>query len=362
MAGELAIQSNTSADRDTNIATPVDTRLIWEEIELAESYLVCSMFEDASSLASRILKRLHDEDCINGVVEDIEVNDMLESAGMVFLQSSKELGRTLKIVDELTQLYGSLAAIPVQVFLVGACFHMQEDPHGAQKFLEGFLSKWEYVNEQYYVREGVETNESHMKVCSSGSVLGVDAYLQVVEAYITLLTRIVRGTSYVMSWVEKASLPEHSRQELLRRLESMNSSKDTGSQASTSALVTDGNTTSVSLKTEGWKQVDGDDAAKQAMIRYYGQNVSTFWWFRKLNLKFGSIRFAVSNGSILIAALMLLMYYYMRRKKYTITSILKGQAQYVKKTAIDLWQLAFSYQVNPLAAVDTLPSPNRISR
>ncbi|KAD4178004.1 hypothetical protein E3N88_26595 [Mikania micrantha] len=207
-------------------------RVIWDQIELAESYLVCSMFEEASSLASRVLKCLHDKDFTSDAAEDIELNDMLESAGMVFLQSFKELGRYS--FNELTQLYGSLAAIPVQVFL--ACFQMQEDPHG-----------------------------------------------------------------------------------FLRRLHSMNTSNDTGSQASTSASVTDGNSTSsVSLIKEGWKQADGDDAAKQA-YKISGQNVSTFWLFRKVNLKFGSIRFAVSNGSILLAALMLFAYYYLRRKKYTIT-------------------------------------------
>ncbi|KAI3754805.1 hypothetical protein L1987_54596 [Smallanthus sonchifolius] len=363
MAGELGLQTETSVVNQPNMGTetetPAESRLIWEEIELAESYLVCSMFEEASSSASQVLNRLHDT---NVVVEDIELNDMLESAGMVFLQSFKELGRTLEIINELTQLYGSLVAIPVQVFFAGACFHMQEDPHGTQKLLEEFLSKWEYVNEQYYVREGVEKNVSYMKECSNWSVLSVDTYLQVVEAYITLLTGILSRTSYVISWVEKASLPEHIRQELLRRLQSMNTSKDKGPQVSTSALLTDENVTSVSLKKEGWKQVDGDDAAKQAILRYSGHNVSTFWWFRKINFKFGGVRFAVSNGSIFLAALMLFMYYYTRRKKYSITSILKGQAQFVKKTAVDLWQLAFSYQVNPLAAVDTLQNPSRISQ
>ncbi|KAK1416117.1 hypothetical protein QVD17_31905 [Tagetes erecta] len=364
MTGESGMQTETSVViQQSEHSEPVEVRLIWEDIELAESYLVCSMFEEASSLATQVLKRLHDKDSTNGVVEDIELNDLLESAGMVFLQSFKELGRTLEIISELTQLHGSLAAVPVQVFLVGACFHMQEDPHGAQKILEEFLSKWEYVNEQYYAREGVETKESHVKERSNRSVIGVDTYLQVVEAYITLLTGTLRRTSYAISWVDKASLPEHIRQELLRRLQSMNSSKDMGSQASTSALVTDGNvTTFVSLNKQGLKQVDGDDAAKQAILRYSAQNVSSFWWSRKLNLRLGGVRFAISNASILLTALVLVTYYYMRRKKYAITGILKRPVQYVKRTAIDLWQLAFSYQVNPLAAVDTLQNPNRISR
>ncbi|GJR30726.1 protein APEM9 [Tanacetum coccineum] len=339
---------------------------IWEQIELAESYLVCSMFEQATSSSSCVLKRLRDKESVDEVVDDTELNDMLESAGMVFVQSLKELGRTLDIITESTQLYGSLVAIPVQVFLAGVCFQMQVDPRGAQKTLEEFLSKWKFVNEQFYVLESQETDTSYIEGRDSRFVLEADTYLQVVEAYITLLTGILRDTNVAISWIEKAALPEDIRQEYLRRLQSMNSSKDTGSQASTSALLIDGNvTSSVSLKNgilEVGKQVDGDEAAKQAILRYSGQHVSTFWWFRKVNLKFGSVRFAVSNGSILLTALVLLAYYFMRRKKYTITSILKGQAQFVKKTVIDLWQLAFSYQVNPLAAVEPLQNPTRMSR
>ncbi|GKD34261.1 protein APEM9, partial [Tanacetum coccineum] len=65
---------------------------IWEQIELAESYLVCSMFEQATSSSSCVLKRLRDKESVDEVVDDTELNDMLESAGMVFVQSLKELG------------------------------------------------------------------------------------------------------------------------------------------------------------------------------------------------------------------------------------------------------------------------------
>ncbi|CAH1449501.1 unnamed protein product [Lactuca virosa] len=326
MAVELGRQTETSVVDQLNSVTemekPVGSRPVWGEIELAESYLVCSMFEDASSSASSVLKRLCDKEHMNTVVDDdIELNDMLESAGMVFVQSLKELGRTLEIISELTQLFDSLAAIPIQVFLAGVCFQMQEDPQGAQKNLEEFLSKWRFVDEKILYsskfREKNKYNILHGRMWQSICI------------------------NLAISWVEKAALPEHIRQELLRRLHSIHSSKDTGSQASTSALVTDENVTSRSSKTlESVKQVD----AKQAILRYSGQRVPTLWWFRTLNVKFGGVRFAVSNGSILITILMLLTYYYMRRKKYTITSILKKQALFVKKSVIDLWQLAFSYQ------------------
>lgn len=95
--------------------------------------------------------------------------------------------------------------------------------------------------------------------------------------------------------------------------------KEMGSQASSSALLTDGNvTSSISLKM-GQLDGGGHDAAKQAILSYSGQPVSTFWWFRKFTLKLGSVRFSVSNGNILLTALVLLTYYYMRRKNYTIT-------------------------------------------
>ncbi|KAI3496310.1 hypothetical protein L1887_38667 [Cichorium endivia] len=352
MAVELGIPQT---DKDTEMEKPVGSPPVWDEIELAESYLVCSMFEDASSLASSVLKRLCDKECNERIADDIELNDMLESAGMVFVQSLKELGRTMEIISELTQLFDSLPVIPVQVFLAGACFQMQEDPRGAQKNLEEFLSKWKILDEKYFILENLETNKYYMEKYGNRFILEIDTYLQVVEAYLTLLTMTLKRTDVAISWVEKAALPEKIRQELLRRLHSTLSSKDTGSQASTSASP---NVTSKSSKTS-----ESTNDAKEAILRYSGQHVPpTLWWFRTLNIKFGGVHFAVSNGSIFITTLILLAYYYMRRKKYSITSILKGQALFVKKSILDLWELAFSYQVNPLAAVEPLQNPTRVNR
>ncbi|KAK9268445.1 hypothetical protein L1049_000195 [Liquidambar formosana] len=65
---------------------------IWEEIERSESYLVCSMFEEAASSAASILKRICDDKSAE-VGEDNQLHDMMEAAGMVLVQSLKELGR-----------------------------------------------------------------------------------------------------------------------------------------------------------------------------------------------------------------------------------------------------------------------------
>ncbi|PIN02628.1 hypothetical protein CDL12_24857 [Handroanthus impetiginosus] len=71
---------------------------IWEEIDRAESYLVCCMFDEAASLASSIIMRLHEDykhsnkSCEVSDFEN-EWDDMLESAGMVLVQSMKQLQR-----------------------------------------------------------------------------------------------------------------------------------------------------------------------------------------------------------------------------------------------------------------------------
>ncbi|GKV20472.1 hypothetical protein SLEP1_g30596 [Rubroshorea leprosula] len=47
---------------------------------------------------------------------------MMESTGMVLVQSLKELQRTSRIVNELRAVFASVEAIPVQVLLTGYSF------------------------------------------------------------------------------------------------------------------------------------------------------------------------------------------------------------------------------------------------
>lgn len=64
------------------------------------SYLVCSMYSEAESLASSILKRLckyDDKSFVEVGEEDVGFRDMLESTGMVLVQSLKALGRYLSL-------------------------------------------------------------------------------------------------------------------------------------------------------------------------------------------------------------------------------------------------------------------------
>ncbi|KAK9922676.1 hypothetical protein M0R45_031130 [Rubus argutus] len=336
----------------------------WEEIENSESYLVCSMYEEAASLASSILKRLSEHSSDFEASDDhFELYDMLESAGMVLVQSLKELGRTPEILNELKLLFASIPAIPVQVLLTGVCFYISEGHSvGIQEFLEVFLSGWSFVDGKCYVRVGKEDYADYTKRYDGHFVLGVDKYLEVVEVYILkLLGTILNDVDLATSWVENAKIPEDTRQVLLRRLHSLHSIKATNaSHGSFSSLLVDNHEDHSSEGCPNAKYPQNRDTAKkQAVLNLSKRLEPCLWWFHTITLKFGNARLVVSNGKIALGCLILLMSYVLQRKRATLKRIVQRQAMSMKNALIDLWQLAFSYQVNPLAAVQPLAAAAR---
>ncbi|XP_015080514.1 protein APEM9 [Solanum pennellii] len=342
--------------------------LTWDEIELSESYLVCCMFQEAATLSSSIIEQLIEK---NGKMneDNCELGDMLESAAMILVQSYTELGRTSEILKQLKMLFGSVTAIPAQVFLTGVCLQIPDGPSAeVQEILEEFLTKWRYVDGKYYTGASMEEFSNQIS-------LGVDKYLEIVELYvITFLGRILGNLDLAISWVEKSPLPEEKRQDLLRQLHSMNTLKLVStSQSSALPLQIDECTTdSTSLIEEKScngtanilehrDQSKGENTKKQSILEFPRRR-TPLWWFRTVTLKFGSSRLVLSNGSISLGFLAALVYYIVRRKQASLWSVLKRQASSTKKALVDFWQLAFSYQVNPLAAVQPLPPATLGSR
>ncbi|KAL3533216.1 hypothetical protein ACH5RR_006737 [Cinchona calisaya] len=349
----------------------------WEEIERSESYLVSCMFEEAAALAFSIIGNLL-ENCQTGGFENYSMNerdDMLESAGMVLAQSMKELARTSEILNELKLLFGSVTAIPVQVFITGACFQISEVPSsGVERYLEEFLGKWLYKDEGYYLSvEETADREGFGKQFA----IGVNQYLEVVDLYVTTcLGMVLRDIDSAISWVEKAALPEEKRQELLRRLLLMNASKAaiSSSQAVVSSLLVDKHGTESafleeqktynksSKNLESGYLANRETSVEETILKLSGQGAPCFWWFRTITLKFGNAKLVLSNGNIFLGCLLLVACYFVRRKQASLKGVLKKQVMSMKKALVDLWQLAFSYQVNPLAAVQPLPTTTRGSR
>ncbi|XAR63778.1 hypothetical protein NMG60_11023856 [Bertholletia excelsa] len=346
---------------------------IWEEIERSERCLVSCMYDEAAAIASAVLRDIClCSDKFTKPGEDTQLNDMLESAGMVLVQSLKEAGRTQEILNQLKILFGSVTAIPFQVFLAGVCFQISEGPcSDTQEYVEEFLSKWRYVDEQYYVLGSTEPNLGCVRESGDCLVLGVDEYFEVVEVYVG---KILRDKDCAISWVDRAALPEEKRQELLRRLHSLYSPNALGpSQGSAQALPAHESEADSAVKERSMYggtpkalkvpyQSKGQNKMKETIMKLSQQRVSRLWWFRTINLKFGNGQLVISNGKIVLGSLLILMYYILQRKRATLKTILKRQVLSTRKALMDLWQLAFSYQVNPLAAVQPLPPATRGSR
>ncbi|KAL5079894.1 hypothetical protein RYX36_008315 [Vicia faba] len=342
----------------------------WEEIEASESYLVCSMYEQAASLASSIMKRLpRDYDH-----RDTAIQDMFQSTGMVLIQAFNQLGRTPEILDQLRMYFRSVKAVPAQVVLTGVCFQLGLGSGlGVREFLEEFLNGWTLGDGQYHAVIA-EVNVEHGSSFARHFVLGIDEYLEVVEVYsITVLATVLEDVDLAISWVENAPLPEENRQGLLRKLYSMHSVKNTIlSQVSSLQSHTSARHNNETYPLKELHESRGSPEALKAkyadnkMYRSKGggsklsERIETcFWCFRSINLKFGNVEFIVPSGKIILGCLILFVCYVIKRKQATLKRTVRRQVVAVKRALVDLWQLAFSYQVNPLAAVEPLAAATR---
>ena len=88
-----------------------------------------------------------------------------------------------------------------------ACFQISKSSYlGVHETLEEFLGKWSRVDERCYV---LVNSEADMDDWSQ--TLEVEEYVKVVEIYVSALLGADRW-NHAVSWVEKASLPEDTRQ------------------------------------------------------------------------------------------------------------------------------------------------------
>ncbi|KAE9599468.1 putative protein APEM9 [Lupinus albus] len=340
----------------------IDTAAIWEEIDVAEKYLVCSMYHQSSSTASSILNRLS---------HSPHLHDLLESSSMIFLQSFHLLSRTNEILDNLKHYFVSIKAIPPQVLLTLACFQIEQGSalDDVQQYLEEFLNGWNPVDPQYATLIAEPNVDYETRYGSRHFVLEIDQYLQLVELYaVTLLATVLNHVDLAISWVENnALLPEENRQELLRRLHSMHSLKSTTLKSPTDNIEAhslkelnerEGSPKALSGKHSNNKKY----ASRKAVLKLSERIEPYFWCFRSINVKFGSTKFVISSGKIMIGCLILLSYYLFRKKQATLKRIVRRQVIGMKRALVDLWQLAFSYQVNPLAAVQPLSTATSQAR
>ncbi|CAG7882329.1 unnamed protein product [Brassica rapa] len=321
---------------------------IWGEVERSESYLVCSMYEEAESLSSSILKRVFGNiDVLSEeALGDHQLfHDMLESAGMVLVQSLHGLARTGEIVTELRQVFGEVAAIPLQVLLTGICLQISNGSYsGIRETLEEFFSIWVYKDDHYILDDAnLNVKGLHGKIS-----LGIDEYMEAVELYtFGVLGKDANDVDLAISWVEKAALPEETRQGLLRRLHSLLSLKSANVPVAASFE-----------ETSSYDVLNNNNSFANDEVDYVLKLSKQHepWSSRPLSLRLGNTRFSMSRGRVALGLVGLIICYALKRKRAALVRIIRRQMESTKKAIVDFWKLAFSYQVNPLAAIQSIPS------
>ncbi|CAF2127014.1 protein APEM9-like [Brassica napus] len=321
---------------------------IWGEVERSESYIVCSMYEEAESLSSSILKQIlgNIDDLSEEALGDHQLfHDMLESAGMVLVQSLHGLARTDEIVTELRQVFGEVAAIPLQVLLTGICLQISNGSYsGIREILEEFFSIWVYKDDHYILDDA----NLNVKGLHGNISLGIDEYMEAVELYtFGVLGKDANDVDVAISWLEKAALPEERRQGLLRRLHSLLSLKSANVPVAASFEETSSYDVMNNNKSLANDEVD-------YVLKLSKQHEP--WSSRPLSLRLGNTWFSVSRGRVALSLVGLIICYALKRKRAALVRIIRRQMESTKKAIVDFWKLAFSYQVNPLAAIQSIPS------
>lgn len=346
------------------VQSKIAASVSWDEIDLAESYLVSGLFEEAAALASSILTRLHDNRNIY-TEDEIQLHEMMESSSMVLVQSWRETRRTSDLLNELECYFGSVTKIPVQVILTGACVQVSGgNPSRVRCFLEDFLAKWQLDNEKYYVLSSLDLQKNDEVVSVMHSTLEVDQYLKVVEFYaLTLMGVVLSDVDHAVSWVEKAQLPEKGRQDLLRRLSSLYPVKSPSSTHGAASVSTDEEPESHPLTLKEVKQSEKTitNTGIQSLRGVVDTKHSIWIWFQNMAQR-SCISAIASKGKIFLGCLIFLICYFIQKKRETIKRVVQRRMLSLKQTLVDFWKLAFSYQVNPLAAVQPLPTSANRSR
>lgn len=348
----------------SDVIASASNPVTWEEIELAESYLVSGMFEEAGTLASSVLTRINVYQHADNR-DECPLHEMMISAAMVLVQSWKESGRASNLLGELENYFGSVTAIPIQVILTGACIQVSSDhSSGVRTFLENFLSKWKFDNEKYYAMPLPAPEKTDSEVHNGRPKLEFDEYLEIVEFYaLTLLGTVINDVDHAVLWVENAQLPEEARQDLFRRLLSLSHLKSTSSMQDSVPPEVVEELECYPLSVKEVKQSDKPMMVLSTQC-HHGQNgKKRSIWRRFQNfIKRSSNAVVASNGKLLLGCLVFLICYFIRKKRDTLVRVLRRRALSLKQALVDLWQLAFSYHVNPLAAVQPLPASANISR
>ncbi|KAJ3698665.1 hypothetical protein LUZ61_002370 [Rhynchospora tenuis] len=348
---------------------------IWKQIEEAEGYFPSGKYEEAASLASDVIQTIRTSN-FETPVDDLDLYDMMNSAGMLIVQSYKHLGRIKEVFVELKKIYGSIWAIPVEVILTGGNLQAKEGfKLELREILEEYLSKWEYMVDAgvYALREDETDNLSSNTLENDHKrqyFLSCEFYLEVATVYtVKLLSRSFCNTELAISWVDSADLPQDGREALLKKLQALQAKQKKRQQAAQGAAagVSTATSNEDSLETDNKQSAasKGNKERKDFSMKLVQQSIQRgsdrldpfLWWFRSMKIKIGRLQFVIPSGKLMLFfSLFFWMSFLLRKRGDVFRSLAKNKMNSLKQAAFDALRLAFSVQMNPLAAVQQVPA------
>ncbi|CAL4966529.1 unnamed protein product [Urochloa decumbens] len=347
---------------------------LWKQIDDAEEYLLGGLFEQAVSTALSVSDQIQTVSLETECDHD-ELLDILESAGMVLVQALKELRRTSEMFVQLKMMFGSVASVPAKVFLTGATMQMAAGSVSELRpVFEEYLAKWRYADGEVYVLNGEQDSPLNGSVVTS--VMSTKQYVEVAELYtVTFLCIVSQKIETAISWAEKAELTEQGRQELLKKLYALRlaankkpSTVEGVRQTAERTLSTSTNGSTPSLHEDAPGRAPVYDSLKKVQVKSTQSSIQhdanqfdpLFWWFHSVRLKFGKVHIVLPSGKcMLLFSLLFSTIYVLRRKAAGLKRTMFQHASSLRRAFFDALQLAFSVQMNPLAAVQQVPQAPR---
>lgn len=370
---------------------------LWCDIDLAERYLVSSQFDKAATLGLTVLQQLKyvwecSEHRRYGGIDEDEIKDIIEAAGMVVIQAYSESNRFQMIFNDLETIFGSLAKVPSSVFLAGLCLQVSAKLYSdAQLSIESFLKHWDFTALNECSCE-FKPKLDQRNILS----LSPDKYIKVAELYcVQVLSKGLGRLDLALQWVREADIPADTKQDILKELDKefvSVHSKDKRDLGSHIQKVLSSNADSAvgfarpqvedrlgsEIETRSSKKpvedLDSRSSLKNVFLFSPLIDMVSGWTDQSLAYKmnYGSIWNKIStivyhrkvpfSGA---AAVFITIAIY--RQRFRLSRALGGLGKGVQRllrtifmSLFDFWQLAFNVQLNPLAAVQPFPPAHQL--
>ncbi|KAH7366522.1 hypothetical protein KP509_18G082400 [Ceratopteris richardii] len=318
-------------------------------------------------------------------MNELAIMDMIDAAGMVLIQVYSESGRSSLVFKDVEVVFGSIAKLPSSIFWTGICLQISARCYSeAQLSIESFLKERSYSTlEQQHFRASGHNGKS--------SGLSPERYVQIIDLYcVEVLAKGLGRSSDALQWVAETDIPAGTKQDIIKKLNKLAVSMDrpadtllSGFSEKASRDTSKRQKYLSESRISGSEEIKSDAISSKEVIRRFDSDSSLKrnfllspiinyfsgwkscsslnhsgaprWKMATVTLKQSKVKL---GGAV---AIFIMITVYRRRHQLPRLFHNLGKASKLVLYAVfmslrELWDVAFNVQLNPLAAVQPLPS------